>query len=70
VGAFAEAPNAKRLHNKLVRAGYSGSRIKSLRRDGRTLMGVQAGAFTSLPRAKRALSRLRAHFPSCYIASR
>ncbi len=70
VGAFSERPNAKRLHQRLVRAGYAGSRITPVQSNGRTLHGVQAGAYSSLPTAKQALARLRQQFPSSYIASR
>jgi rare lipoprotein A len=70
VGAYSEVPNARQVHDKLLRAGYEGSRITSIQRSGRTLHGVQAGAFESLPQAKQALVRLRQYYPSSYIASR
>ncbi|MDK2957391.1 MAG: rare lipoprotein [Desulfovibrionales bacterium] len=70
VGAYSEPPNARQVHAKLVRAGYEGSRITSIQRSGRTLHGVQAGVFDSLPQAKQALARLRQYYPSSYIASR
>ncbi len=67
VGAFANRDNAVNAHRTLIRAGYKGSRITTISRNGRTLHVVQAGSYSNRDRAERVRSALRPHFPSCYI---
>lgn len=67
VGAFANRNNAVRVHRQLQKAGYKHSRIRQVRRKGRTLHVVQAGSYASREQAQRVLKRLKRTFPSSYI---
>ncbi|WP_319467928.1 septal ring lytic transglycosylase RlpA family protein [uncultured Pseudodesulfovibrio sp.] len=69
VGAFSERANAERTHSRLVKAGYTGAKIKVVNRDGLTLHIVQAGSFASRDKAEQAMERLKRQFPTCYIVS-
>ncbi|AVS63014.1 sporulation protein, partial [Paracidovorax avenae] len=60
VGLFAEPANAQRAHGMLRGAGIPASTQPVTAADGRELLRVRAGPFTSASQANAAASRIRA----------
>ncbi|MDT0137463.1 SPOR domain-containing protein, partial [Acidovorax sp. PRC11] len=60
VGLFAEPANARRAHGMLQGAGLPAATQKITAADGRELLRVRAGPFTSTSQANAAAARIRA----------
>lgn len=69
VGAYSRADNARKVHGELMRNGFKGSRIETVRRSGRDIHVVKAGAFPHERSARSALNLLQRHYPGCFISS-
>lgn len=67
VGSFIVKPNAEYLADKLKSRGYKNSRIVRAQLDSRTFWRVQAGKFSSLSRAKRAVKKLQTAHPGAFV---
>jgi rare lipoprotein A len=66
-GSFTERENAHRLKSSLMGSGFSGTRIVESQVDGLRFWRVQAGVFSGLHAAQRALSRLMLENPTAFI---
>jgi rare lipoprotein A len=69
VGAFSQDENARRVHAKLVQAGFGGAKITRTERDGKQLLVVQAGSYEERDSAEEALRSLKQEFPASFISS-
>ncbi len=66
-GAFVVEQNARKLRERLVARGFSGTRITRGEVDGTIYWRVQIGAFSSLGEAEATRSRLTKESPGCFV---
>lgn len=66
-GAFVVEDNARRLRQRLVNRGFSGTRITKGELNGTVYWRVQIGAFSSLKEAESMRIQLTRESPDCFV---
>lgn len=67
VGSFRLKENAKILHDRLIALGYGDARIVQADVNGEVFLRVQAGVFTTLSSAQKAVDDLTRDYPGGFI---